>query len=87
MLLHQLFLHASHAHHSPTLPLCVCPLTSFRRVLGGVPLSLYSGADSKAAWSALSARLKAWKHNLHTVLTTLTLSQQMQEQESAEEMQ
>ena len=55
-----------------------------RRVTGGVPLSLYSGPESRAAWSALGARLKTWKQNVHTVLTTLNLSQQMQPEEAEE---
>ena len=50
-----------------------------KRIVGGVPQSLYAGANSKAAWSALGARLKSWKQNLHTVLTTLNVSQQMVE--------
>ena len=49
-----------------------------RRVVGGVSPALYSGANSKAAWSALGARLSVWRQNIHNVLTTLSAGQQQQ---------
>jgi len=46
-----------------------------KRVVGGVPLSLYSGANSSAAWSALGLRLSAWKSQLHAALLTMSSAQ------------
>ena len=48
----------------------------FRRVVGGVSPSLYTGPDSKAAWAALGSRLAAWRENIHTVLATLNAQHQ-----------
>jgi len=59
-----------------------------KRVTGGVPLSLYTGPQSAAAWANLGARLAVWRENIHSVLQTLSAQHQQQgQQDDGEEMQ
>ncbi len=65
----------------------VVSLVWLRRVTGGVPLSLYTGPNSAAAWAALGQRLAVWRENIHNVLTTLSAQHQQAQGEEVEDLQ